>query len=73
MVAARYFPGQEITRGLQLALIEVAIGRVTFLQAKLGVNGLFQPAPADHAVAEGLEVQGRVRQGARDLPLGHVA
>ncbi len=72
IVAARYFPGQEITRGLQLAKVEVAVGGVAIEQAEFGMNRLFQPAPADHTVAKGLEVQCRVSQGSGDFALGQV-
>ncbi|MNT65890.1 hypothetical protein D3C72_2039110 [compost metagenome] len=56
-MAARHFPGQKITYRLQLALVEVVVGGNTPGQALFSMNRLFQPAPADDAVTEGLEVQ----------------
>ncbi|MNP10703.1 hypothetical protein D3C76_1028610 [compost metagenome] len=71
-MAARHFPSEEITPGLQFAQIERAIGRVALEQAELGVDRLFQPAPADHAMTEDLEVQRGVGQGTSRFALGQV-
>ncbi|MCY1421166.1 hypothetical protein D9M71_368130 [compost metagenome] len=73
IMAARHFPGQEITRGLQFALVEVVVGRVAQGQPLFGMDRLLQPAPADHAMPKGFEVQRRVSQGKIDLTLGQVA
>src|SRR5690606_38320003 len=60
VLAARHFPGQEITCGLQLATVEVSGRRVACGQSPLGPYCLLQPAPADHRVPEHLQVESRI-------------
>lgn len=73
MMAARYFPRQEVPGSLQLALIKTTVRRITLAQAFLGADCLFQPAPAYYRVTECLEVQRRVGQCAGDPALRQIA
>ena len=40
LLATRYFPGQEVTCGLQLATVELGVDRLTGCQALFGTNRL---------------------------------
>src|SRR5579859_2508780 len=58
----RQLPAEEKRAGLQLALIEIAVGFVGGACFRYGNQGLPQPDPTDDRMADQVEIDRRIRQ-----------